>query len=382
MARLAGTVAPVPAGSTVLGPADGSATTDRRRGAASARPGRRSTPSLPPSRRPATPGTTATWRPGSSPRPSGRPRPRWRPPGRGWPPPGCRWGPPRPTACRCPSRGRPPRWRRPSPSRWSRPAWPRAGRPGSPPGTPWCPPRWPGRLAGVIGLGDQSVATPQIVRPTDPVPATGTPPAAPRPPPGRGRRRARPSAASRRPGPPPSWLDLRTVLALRQRPGRGGPDGRHLRARALHALGHPGVPGLLRHVASRCPTMPVDGGASGIQQGEAALDIEVVAGLAPGAVDRRLLRPQRHGTGPIDTYRGHGRPGRGQGPLDQLGPVRGADGPGRTGTERDLFAQAASPGPVDPGRGLGRQRVERLLCRATPNGRPSWRWTTRPTSPT
>jgi hypothetical protein len=47
--------------------------------------------------------------------------------------------------------------------------------------------------------------------------------------------------------------------------------------------------------------VPVDGGAVGGQQGEAALDIEDVAGLAPGAAIRVYSGPQI-GSGPIDTY--------------------------------------------------------------------------------
>jgi len=45
----------------------------------------------------------------------------------------------------------------------------------------------------------------------------------------------------------------------------------------------------------------VDGGAVGAQQGEAALDIEDAAGLAPGASIRVYSGPQT-GSGPIDTY--------------------------------------------------------------------------------
>ncbi|HUY65574.1 MAG TPA: protease pro-enzyme activation domain-containing protein [Acidimicrobiales bacterium] len=47
--------------------------------------------------------------------------------------------------------------------------------------------------------------------------------------------------------------------------------------------------------------VPVDGGAVGGQQGEAALDIEDAAGLAPGASIRVYSGPQT-GSGPIDTY--------------------------------------------------------------------------------
>ncbi|HEV3280541.1 MAG TPA: S53 family peptidase [Acidimicrobiales bacterium] len=47
--------------------------------------------------------------------------------------------------------------------------------------------------------------------------------------------------------------------------------------------------------------VPVDGGASGPQHGEAALDIEDAAGLAPGAAIKVFSGPSG-GAGPIDTY--------------------------------------------------------------------------------
>ncbi len=46
----------------------------------------------------------------------------------------------------------------------------------------------------------------------------------------------------------------------------------------------------------------VDGGAAGGQQGEAALDIEVVAGLAPSSSIVVFSGPNDGGSGPIDTY--------------------------------------------------------------------------------
>ena len=46
----------------------------------------------------------------------------------------------------------------------------------------------------------------------------------------------------------------------------------------------------------------VDGGTSGVQYGEAALDIEVVAGLAPGTSITVYSGPNDGSTGPIDTY--------------------------------------------------------------------------------
>jgi hypothetical protein len=49
-------------------------------------------------------------------------------------------------------------------------------------------------------------------------------------------------------------------------------------------------------------TVDVDGGAAGTQAGEAALDIEVVAGMAPGASITVYSGPNNGGTGPIDTY--------------------------------------------------------------------------------
>ncbi len=48
--------------------------------------------------------------------------------------------------------------------------------------------------------------------------------------------------------------------------------------------------------------VPVDGGASGPQHAEAALDIEVVAGLAPSSSILVYSGPNDGGTGPIDTY--------------------------------------------------------------------------------
>ncbi len=48
-------------------------------------------------------------------------------------------------------------------------------------------------------------------------------------------------------------------------------------------------------------TVPVDGGATGTQSGEAALDIEAVAGLAPGSSIAVYSGPNS-GAGPINTY--------------------------------------------------------------------------------
>ena len=49
-------------------------------------------------------------------------------------------------------------------------------------------------------------------------------------------------------------------------------------------------------------TVPVNGGASGPQVGEAALDIEMVAGLAPSSSIIVYSGPNDNGSGPIDTY--------------------------------------------------------------------------------
>ncbi len=54
-------------------------------------------------------------------------------------------------------------------------------------------------------------------------------------------------------------------------------------------------------ISNSISMVSVDGGAVGQQQGEAALDIEDAAGLAPGASLRVYSGPQL-GTGPIDTY--------------------------------------------------------------------------------
>ncbi len=92
-------------------------------------------------------------------------------------------------------------------------------------------------------------------------------------------------------------------------------------------------------------TVPVDGGASGPQHGEAALDIEDAAGLAPGSPIKVYSGPP-NGAGPLDTYSAMVNDPT----LKVISTSWGlcepeiAAEPGQQATETLLFAEAAANG--------------------------------------
>ena len=132
-------------------------------------------------------------------------------------------------------------------------------------------------------------------------------------------------------------------------------------------------------------TVKVDGGATGSQSGEAALDIEAVAGLAPSSSITVYSGPNTV-TGPIDTYAAIINARAGTTVLNKVittswGQCEGAGGidPAQQPAETTLFQQATAQGqtmwphPVTP-------------VRRTATTRPSTtagtcRWTTPPTNP-
>ena len=74
--------------------------------------------------------------------------------------------------------------------------------------------------------------------------------------------------------------------------------------------------------------IPVGDATDGAGSGESALDIEMVAGLAPEASIRVYVGPN-FGVGPLDVYRADGRRRQRPGSVHELGAVRTGERPGR-----------------------------------------------------
>ena len=95
-------------------------------------------------------------------------------------------------------------------------------------------------------------------------------------------------------------------------------------------------------------TVVVDGGATSPQSGEAALDIEVVAGLAPGSSVTVYSGPNDGATGPIDTYARMVNDDTAKVLTTSWGQCEqaftGADGQAELQAEATLFAEAAAQG--------------------------------------
>ena len=342
----------LPPGATVVGAADGSASVTAD-----------VTLRAPPSRRPRGAWPTRCPTPGSPQyrhylshgpvrgRPSAPPPPTVAASGPGWPRSGSRWA----AHARRPvdpgDAERRPRWSRPSPCRWSRPACPGAGWPGSAPRVPRVPRSLAGVIGGVIGLS--TVAAGPSADPEGPAAAERAPRSAVprlRPavrwsgpegvPGGRGSDRRRVGVDGR-----PAGLDLRLRSLYAQ--GRSG-AGQPVAIYELEPFDMGDIDAYQACFGVHVPvsTVPVDGGATGGQSGEAALDIEVVAGLAPGSSITVYSGPNS-GAGPIDTYARHGRR-----PLEQgASPPAGASARGPEGSIRSeqraetlLFQQATVQG--------------------------------------
>ena len=207
---------------------------------------------------------------------------------------------------------------------------------------PQVPAALSGQLAGVIGLSDQSVATPAIVRPTNPAPTTGAPLAAPV------GSQVGPQACPAVQQFSSAWsaTQLASTYGLSTLYGNG-------REGAGQTVGifelEPYTPSDIQAFQSCYRTsvpvsdIPVDGGANGIQQGEAALDIEVVVGLAPGAsVD--VYSGPNSGSGPIDTYSRMVGDDTAKVLSVSWGQCEASMDPVDRSTEQSLFAMAASQG--------------------------------------
>jgi subtilase family serine protease len=92
-------------------------------------------------------------------------------------------------------------------------------------------------------------------------------------------------------------------------------------------------------------TVTVDGGTGAVQQqGEAALDIEVVAGLAPGAAIQVYAGPNDGGTGVMDTYDRMVSDDTSKVLSTSWGACEADQSPGDQQAEATLFAAAAAQG--------------------------------------
>ncbi len=212
------------------------------------------------------------------------------------------------------------------------------------------PPRVPaalaGSLTGIVGLSDLAVPRPQLRPgpPVGPLPAVG--PAGPRAA-GTAVPTACPTAAAVASG-TGGWTadQLASAYGLDHLFGQG-------RTGAGETVGifelEPYTPsdvqtyqscfGLTNPVAD----VPVDGGATGPQSGEAALDIEAVAGLAPGAAIRVYSGPDA-GTGPLDTYARMVDDDAARVLTTSWGQCEALLAPSEQAGEAVLFAQAAAQG--------------------------------------
>jgi len=155
------------------------------------------------------------------------------------------------------------------------------------------------QVTGVVGLGDQAVATPQLVKdaPRDMVgEATPSPHSS-----------AGPQACSAISSFQGAWTatQLARTYGLSSLYGAGRTGaGQTVGIFELEPFTPSDIQAYQACYGTSVPvsTTLVDGGATGFQEGEAALDIEVVAGLAPGASIRVYSGPNDNGNGPIDTY--------------------------------------------------------------------------------
>jgi hypothetical protein len=217
--------------------------------------------------------------------------------------------------------------------------------------TPAVPSALAGVIGGVIGLSDIAEAHPQV-RPGPPVGATS--PATPS-------ARARPQAESALLGPSAcgaaSALTVDGSWTADQLASTYGFDTLYGQGRigAGQQVGifelEPFTPSDIANYEAcfgsdaSVSTVAVDGGATGPQVGEAALDIEVAAGLAPASAITVFSGPNS-GTGPIDTYTQMVDDPSIKVLTTSWGQCEGAGGidPSEQQAETTLFEQAASQG--------------------------------------
>ncbi len=197
-------------------------------------------------------------------------------------------------------------------------------------------------LAGVIGLGNQSAPAPQLVRAAHLATVPGGSASSPDGSPG-------PQACSDI----SEFTDAWTATGLASAYGLStlyGNDrvgaGQTVGIYELEPFTPSDIAAYQACYGTSVPvsTVPVDGGATGVQSGEAALDIEVVAGLAPGASIRVYSGPDNNGDGPIDTYAAMVDQDAAKVLTTSWGQCESLMDPGDQETESDLFAMAAAQG--------------------------------------
>jgi hypothetical protein len=165
-------------------------------------------------------------------------------------------------------------------------------------------PRVPSSLAaevsGVLGLGDQSTETPQLVKEIAHSPAPGGSSLSPRD-------QVGPQACSDITDFGSGWTatQLAQTYGLSSLYANGNVgSGETVGLFELEPFTASDIQAYQTCYGTSVPvtTVPVDGGATGGQAGEAALDIEVVAGLAPGVSIRVYSGSETDDNAPIDTY--------------------------------------------------------------------------------
>ena len=198
------------------------------------------------------------------------------------------------------------------------------------------------QVTGVLGLGDQATATPQIVGQVPRAPSPGGPSVSPR-------SQVGPQACSAISGFQSGWTATELAqtygLSSLYANGRVG-AGQTVGIFELEPFTASDIQAYQACYGTNVPvtTIPVDGGATGGQAGEAALDIEVIAGLAPGASIRVYSGPNGNGNGPIDTYMAMVTQDVAKVLSTSCGECEAMMDPAYQSEESTLFAEAASQG--------------------------------------
>ena len=198
------------------------------------------------------------------------------------------------------------------------------------------------RITGVIGLGNQATATPQLVGESRRAPAPGGSSVSPRSPAG-------PQACSAISDFSSGWTATQLAqtygLSSLYADGNVG-TGQTVGLYELEPFTASDIQAYQACYGTSVPvaTVPVDGGATGSQVGEAALDIEVVAGLAPGVSIRVYSGPNDTGNGPIDVYAAMVDQDVAKVLSTSWGQCEAMMDPAAQEQESTLFAQAAAQG--------------------------------------
>ena len=198
------------------------------------------------------------------------------------------------------------------------------------------------QLTGVIGLGDQSTDTPQIVHHAREAPSPAASAVSPHGAVG-------PQACSAISSFPSGWTATQLAqtygMSSLYADGRTG-AGQTVGIFELEPFTPADIAAYQACYGTDVPvtTVPVDGGAGGGQAGEAALDIEVVAGLAPGSSIRVYSGPNDDGPGPLDTYRAMVDQDVAKVLSTSWGECEQAMDPAERSAESTLFSLAAAQG--------------------------------------